>query len=158
MPSQIGCGEFRCGKFGGSPWISHGKFGGHSQKTTLSPLAPKVRKQNFDLTPEFRVANLAAKLKRQISNANLTWLQIPPPIERQGGTFNVCIITFSSCCTWHIAQTAPPARPPSLWRQDIRDVQPSKYSAGHAFVGHCPPKEPAKATPATPGSALVNQI
>ena len=74
VPSQIGCW-----KFGGSPWISHGKFSGHSQKTSLNPLAPKARKQNFDLDPGFRVGKLAAKLKRQISHTNLIWLPIPPP-------------------------------------------------------------------------------
>ena len=66
MPSQFGCG----------------KFGGHSQKTSLNPLASKAQKQNFDLTPGFRVVNLAAKLKRQISHAKFTAHQIPPPPPR----------------------------------------------------------------------------
>ena len=34
---------------------------------------------NLAGAPRFRVVNLAAKLKRQISDANLTWLQVPPP-------------------------------------------------------------------------------
>ena len=80
VPSQIGCGQFGCGKFGGSPWISRGKFGAHSQKTSLNPLAPKARKQNFDLTPGFCVGNLAAKLKRQISHTKFTAHQPPAPL------------------------------------------------------------------------------
>ena len=79
VPSQIGCGQFGWGKFGGSPWISRSKFGGHSQKTRLTPLAPKARRQTFDLTSGFRVANLAAKLKRPISHTQSTAHQSPPP-------------------------------------------------------------------------------
>ena len=81
VPSQMGCG-----KCGGSPWIERGTFGGHSRKTNLNPVAPKARKQTFDLAPGFCVANLAAKLKRQISHTKSTAHQPPPPsVERKLG-------------------------------------------------------------------------
>ena len=40
----------------------------------------KLAVVNLAEAPGFRVVNLAAKLKRQISHANLTWLPIPPPL------------------------------------------------------------------------------